>query len=43
MECPDLIRHAVADDAQGLAPLYIRTLRDAFGGTMPPDFVDPVT
>jgi ribosomal protein S18 acetylase RimI-like enzyme len=40
--CSDLIRHAAVEDAHELASLYIGTLRDAFGGSMPVDFVDPV-
>lgn len=42
MACSDLIRHAVVEDARELASLYLGTLRDAFGGAMPADFIDPV-
>jgi GNAT superfamily N-acetyltransferase len=42
MSCSSTTRRAVAGDALGIAQLYRSTLRDAYAGEMPADFVDPV-
>jgi GNAT superfamily N-acetyltransferase len=37
------IRRALGEDAEHIADLYARTLRDAYGGLMPTGFSDPVS
>jgi len=43
MTCSALIRVATEEDVSRLAELYVRTLRDAYAGTMPAEFSDPVS
>lgn len=43
MLCPTRIRTATEDDADGLAHVCVPTLRDAYAGLMPVEFVDPVS
>jgi ribosomal protein S18 acetylase RimI-like enzyme len=43
MSCSALIRAAREEDVDGLASLYVRTLRDAYAGAMPTEFSDPVS
>lgn len=43
MLCPTRIRGAVEGDADGLVKLRVDTIRDAYAGTMPVEFMDPVS
>ena len=43
MLCPTRVRGAVEGDADGLVKLRVDTIRDAYAGTMPVEFMDPVS
>ena|SRR6187399_1799762 len=43
MPCPTRIRPATEDDADGLVRLRVHTIREAYAGTMPLEFADPVS